>query len=141
MKKYLITLFAATALVLTGCAGPSPVTPGETNTVAEDTTKDLTGDWGYSSDTFSFEAEVDNGEITIYILLDEGTSKGLYWTGTFLDKAEDGETIVSQADVDALASSLYGSGDEEKKFEFRDGKLGYQFTIMGVTTDVQLEKK
>lgn len=140
MKKYLFALFAATALVLTGCAGPSPVTPGET-IVTEDTTTNLTGDWGYSSDTFSFEAEVAADEITIYILLDEGTSKGLYWTGTFLEEVKDGDTILSKADVDALASSLYGSGDEEKKFTFTDGKLVYEFSIMGTTTTVQLEKK
>src|SRR5690606_1728017 len=42
MKKYLITLFAATALILTGCAGPSPVTPGATPTEPAPQSTELT---------------------------------------------------------------------------------------------------
>lgn len=139
MKKYLITLLAATALLLAGCAGPSPVTPGST-TAAEDSTTNLTGEWGYSGDTFKFDADVTSGKITVHILLDDD-SKGLYWTGTFPESAKDGESITSKADTEALASSLYGSSDEEKTFKFEGGKLVYEFTIMGTLTKVSLEKR
>jgi hypothetical protein len=107
--------------------------------VSETSSTNLNGNWNYKSDSLSFEASVSSKRITIYILLQDD-SKGLYWQGTFPEKAQEGDTITSQADTEALASSLYGSSDESKKFKFQDGKLSYEFSIMGTTTDVQLQK-
>lgn len=131
MKKYILILFTSALLILTGCAAtPQPSTSEATS---------LSGDWSYQGDTFEFEGTVKDETITLNIVLEDGT--GLYWLGTFPEKAKDGDVLTSQADIDALASSLYGSVDSEKKFTFKDGKLLYEFKILGTTTNVELERE
>ena len=121
----LILLFIG-ATLLTGCSTPSnePV--------------DLNGDWSYSSDSINFEATVKGEEITIDLIMDN--SEGLYWSGSFSTDALNGDTIVSYADIEALDASMLGSGDEKKNFVFKDGKLTFSFTIVGVTQDIELSR-
>jgi len=121
----LVLLFIG-AMLLTGCSTPSnePV--------------DLNGDWSYSSDSVSFKAVVTDEEINVDLIMDD--SEGLYWSGSFVDEAVNGDTIFSDADVEALDESFLGSGDTEKNFDFKDGKLVFSFTIVGVTQDIELSR-
>lgn len=102
---------------------------------------DLTGTWATTSGTPGFEATVSEDEIEIYILLEDG-SKGLYWLGTFEIPTGIAEFDVnSAADVDALNSSLFGSGAEEKTFTYDGNNLLFEFEVMGIISDVELVKQ
>jgi hypothetical protein len=81
---------------------------------------------------------VTNDAIVAYLTLDE--SRGLYWSGTFEESAVNGQDIVSDADVEALEASLFGSQSEAKTFIFTNGEIVFEFTIVGVTTDVKLQR-
>jgi hypothetical protein len=129
LKYFLALLLVPFALILTGCSTPTPSSTEPTS---------LSGDWAYSSDSTKFTGTVSGDDIEIYLTLDDST--GLYWSGTFQDEAVNGEKISSDADVAALETSLFGSLDEKKDFVFKDGALVFEFTILGVTQDIQLKK-
>jgi len=131
MKKYVLVLLALIIVLLSGCAAvPATSAPEPVS---------LSGDWSYDSEGFSFSGEVVGDEITLNLIAQDST--GLYWTGTFASEATDGEVITSDADTDALAVSLFGSSDPTKDFTFKDGKLTFEFTIMGTTSTVALSQK
>lgn len=125
MKKTLIAIAAALTLALSACSGPSgPYNPD--------------GGWVNQGSGQSFEAEISSGEIEIYLIL-EG-SKGLYWSGTFPTEVTPGETVTSEADVEALESSLFGSLDPTKDFNISGDSISYDFTIMGTTETIALKR-
>ncbi len=128
ITRILATLFVPIALVLADCA-PTPSSTVPT---------DLAGEWSATSNTSTFDALVTNDEIEIYLTVDE--SSGLYWSGTFEESAVNSQVIVSEAGVEALQSSLFGSLSETKAFTFTDGEIAFEFIILGVTTDVQLKR-
>ena len=47
---------------------------------------------------------------------------------------------MSSADTEALESSLYGSQSDSKIFTVANGEITFEFTIMGVVTDVNLTR-
>ena len=101
--------------------------------------QELAGEYSYQSDTFNFTADVADSVINIYLIMDE--NKALYWTGTLKDTALVGDVIVSDADVDALALSLFGSLDETKEFTVGNGTLIYDFSIMAIDSTITLDKE
>jgi hypothetical protein len=109
--------------------------PSRTNLQAHPTS--LVGDWAATGDDFEFEGTIEDGSIELYLLLEDG-SKGLYWVGTFPNEALAGDKIASEADVDALSTSLFGSTDTEKEFTFTGEALEFEFGILGTVNDVVL---
>lgn len=126
MKKLVIVALLFIALV--ACAGCS-------NSPTDGPTPDDTSG-NYSSK--DFRAEVTGENIQIFIQdLDEGMEY-LYWQGTWEQGAA---TVVSDADREALDSSLMGSGSDTKEFKVDEDSLGFEFKAMGSTTDVSLDKE
>lgn len=130
MKKFLALIFIPMMLLLGGCV---PL---------EDSAKtDLTGHWVADLDNgLSFEADVTATDISVSLAMED--SSALYWLGTFSGTdVIDGQKITSEADVEALAGSIFGSQDAEKVFTYEDGQLTFPFSIMGVSQTVKLVKQ
>lgn len=102
----------------------------------------LVGDWHQVNGNPDFYMTASVGESSIQINIKTRDSTSLYWMGTFdtNQNLSDEFEIVSQADQDALSMSMFGSPDETKKFVYKDGKIIYDFGIMGTTTEVHLSK-
>lgn len=124
MFKFFILIILAMTLVACGdSADPAP--------------KSLTGTW--KSGDPELVAHISEDSIKIDIELD-GSSHGLYWKGSFPSTAEDGDTLTSVADTEALDASIFGSGSDTKEFSYEDGKLVFSFSMFGITQDVSLER-
>lgn len=117
--KIIIALFLG-ILALSGCSSEPPTA---TSTAGS-----------YESSDGKFVAEVTKDQIEINIVSED--SRSLYWSGTWAS----GETVTSKADVKKLESSLLGSTSKTKEFEVNDGEIQFEFSILGTTTDVSLEK-
>lgn len=107
-----------------------------------DNREDFQGSWVAEGDLADFEADISEGSISIEVDF-EGTS-GLYWAGDFpvpSEGAENGEEIQSAGYAQALQGQMFASGAEAKTFTYADGKLVFEFTIMGATERIELEEE
>lgn len=107
------------------------------------TIESLEGNWHQinAEDTGVYmTAEVTKSSIQIHMKAREST--GIYWIGTFNSDQDLSKKIeiVSNADQDALSQSIFGSQDKTKTFTYENGKLSYQFSIMGMESTVKLSK-
>jgi hypothetical protein len=133
MFKNTIKIVAAVAIAivamlgLSACGGSASAEP--TN---------LNGTWVYTSDGYAMVAEVKDDTILVNLKLRDDI--GLYWAGDFKNPAKDGDVFTSKANVEQLKASLFGSQDSAKEFKIVDGKITFQFTIMGTTRTIELEK-
>lgn len=123
--KFAVLLIALIALSLSACGGPSSSDPDS-----------LSGIW--KSDSPSMTAHISNNQIEIDLTGDG--SSALYWKGTIPASAVNGSQLVSDGDTAAMDASLMGSGDDSKQFVYKDGKLQFAFSIMGVTRTIELEQ-
>ena len=136
-SKIVATLFATliTILTVSGC-GSSSTTPHT------DTPVPLRGSWhmtNASDGSFDMTAHIVDHQIQITWVSDD--TKALYWKGTFpTDVMKDDVTIVSKGDRQALDASMLGSQDKTKKFHYDNGVLSYEFSVMGVSKTIHLEK-
>lgn len=138
MYKKLFALIATVVLgvSLSACQLDKP------SSAKADEPASLVGNWVMTDgdDDFSMTAKVTSNDIKI-TWLSAGT-KALYWKGTFTnaDSASEG-TIVSHGDRDVLDSSILGSMEKNKEFEFDDGKLSYEMSVMNASRTITLEKQ
>lgn len=108
---------------------PGTVQIGETQKVDV-----LVGNWK----TDKMEAIVT--DTTIWISWNADGTTGLYWKGSFINAAKDGDTILSAGDVEAMEESFLSSRDTEKEFVYENGKLSFKRTVMGVTSVISLTR-
>jgi hypothetical protein len=85
-------------------------------------------------------ATIDSGNI--HIDLSTGDTSGIYWIGTFpVEKIlSDGFTVTSAGDTQAMESDLFASQDSTKTFTYKNGVLSFQFSILGTTRTVHLQR-
>lgn len=130
-----VAVFVSAFIATIALGACSSSTPTETSAATSSSTSSKpvssVGTWKAEG----FEAKITEDEIIVYIVMDN--TKSLYWTGTF---AEGVGEITSDADVEALASSMMGSQDETKKFQVSPHEITFEFTIMGTMSTVYLKK-
>lgn len=142
MRKTLIIPVAALASIslLTACGGSS-----DSDSKAP---KSFVGDWyqtNSSDDGVYMTASVSAND-SIQITMKTRDSSAVYWMGSFQvsdKKTSDSFKLESKADPDAqkwMASSIFGSQDKSKMFEYKNGDISYKFTMVGVTKTVHLSK-
>lgn len=106
---------------------------------------DLIGEWreANGSEDAYHGIRVFGRTIEIYWISDGGNNKTLYWAGTFDPPADGSEpyTWVSQNDTNRTSAAVLASGDSVKEFTYRNGKLSYSASILGVTQTIEAEKK
>lgn len=136
-------------IALTACGSPS--TPDAPRTDVTGTSSPATaleevpvttvnGEWKGGEEGFMFVAKIRQDTITIKIDMEDDTS-ALYWQGTFDSNLQPENSFESEADVDALASSILGSTEKTKVFEYTGDTIDFEFGMMGVTKVVHLEQQ
>ncbi len=100
---------------------------------------DLTGSWSTQANPdFTMTAVVSNNDIEV--TWEAPDTSALYWKGTFNASASEGSTITSDGDTETMSMSLLASQSESKDFLYDDDKIAFDFTIMGTTTTLYLER-
>lgn len=139
MRKTLLVPLAAFASIslLTACGSDDSKAP-----------KSFVGDWYQtnSSDNGVYMTASVSANDSIQITMKTRDSSAVYWMGSFQvsnKKTSDSFKLESKADPDAqkwMASSIFGSQDKSKMFEYKNGDISYKFTMLGVTKTVHLSK-
>lgn len=139
-RRLVAAIFAAIAVVLTIFL-VFDVSSKSSSSVPQQN-ESYVGAWSTSPKADAPQMKATVGVDTIEIQWVMPDSTALYWKGTFpaSDPLADGTVIVSQADRTAMDESLFASRGTDKGFTYRDGKLSFQFTALGVTKTVYLEK-
>ena len=107
---------------------------------------DLTGEWiqiNSSSEDAWQEATINEDVIEINWISNNGDTKSLYWSGTFIAPTEATESYswTSKNDTSKTENALLASTAETKDFTYEDGILSYEASALGSTTVVKLERK
>lgn len=149
MKKLIALLTAGVMVIGMAACGSNggSATGGPSNTKTAQTAKplDLTGTWvekNPKSKDMVQEATITADTIVVNWKQTDGTT-ALYWAGSY-EAPKDASTSyewTSTGDKDKMSSALLASQDATKKFAYKDGKLTFQVSAMGVTTTSQLEKQ
>ncbi|MGH4051967.1 MAG: hypothetical protein ACREVX_11580 [Clostridium sp.] len=106
----------------------------------------MTGEWKQSNsksdDTYQ-AATISGDTIEIYWVSDNGDTKSLYWTGTFVAPTTADEPYIwaSKNDHSKTDSAMLASSDDTKNMTYQNGVLSYEASAMGTTTKVKLEKQ
>jgi hypothetical protein len=91
----------------------------------------LDGGWSSKSDDpHTMTASILDGVMEIYFY-DDGVHM-LYWIGSVPETVEDGETFLSQGDVEEMEYAILASELEEKEFTYEDGTIVYRQGLLGV---------
>ena len=135
---------AALAFTLGACSGQpqgNATNQQQAAPVEQKKPLDLTGKWHATNSadesSATFEAEIKDNVITIYFVDKKADTKSLYWPDTTDDKY----SFTSQADTDALSKSLFGSQDKTKDFKYENGVLSFDFSALGTTKTIKMERE
>jgi len=137
----LITLIGVVMATACGSATPSySPSPDVTVVEAPAQTNDadvLAGVWVSEGDV-PFEATITADTIVVQIV--DGETKSLFWKGTFPASAQEGDILLSEADVEALSSSMMGSSELVKPFTYEGDVISFEFSMMGTSTVIHVKK-
>lgn len=97
----------------------------------------LVGTWRSSNPPM--RAHVSHGHIRIVFVDDTGASD-LYWKGTFLNRARNGDKFVSIGDTEAMSESFFGSYAKIKRFTYRNGRLSFKLWFFDIVHTVILKQ-
>lgn len=156
MKKKILTLITASTVVLTtlnGCGGGSNSSASSDSTNQESSTQstsepaseplNLTGTWASEETDGSYqEAVISDSTITINWISDGGATASLYWAGSYTAPTSDIEEYswTSERDAAQTDSALLASTDDTKEFSYKDGKISYSVSALGITTTYELTR-
>lgn len=106
---------------------------------------DLSGSWHQAHNgvpNTTMHAVVSGNVITIMLAMATDSSSdqvtGIYWQGSF-DPTKTG-VQTSTADKDAMADALLASEDPTKTFTCDGNTISFPFSILGVSTTVELSR-
>lgn len=133
MKKKLIVLSLTVFIMLfsTACGKAKEV-------------PDLSGTWKSKENNGSYqEAIITSDTIEINWVSDGGSTKSIYWIGTYTAPTEATDTYewTSERDKEKTDSALLASTDDSKTFSYSNGKLSYSVSALGSTTTLELTKE
>lgn len=93
------------------------------------------------------DATIENDTIQVNITMPSNESSrsdvsGLYWTGTFNTGGDNLSpfSVTSVGDTGAMDEAMFGSQDSSKVFYYNNGVLSFPFSMMGVSTTVELSR-
>lgn len=148
MKKLIAPITLAVVLVLTGCGGAEPASPGAASSKPSEETPqapDLTGEWKQSNsaseDSYQ-QATITADTISVDWVSDGGDTTSIYWVGTFEmpTTATQPYILTSKRDAAATDSALLASTSDTKELTYEGDTLSYEVSLLGTTTKVKLKK-
>lgn len=152
MKKFAaIAVAAMTAgcIGLAGCSGGAEsAQPQEAEQVASSEQAaplDLSGSWKQTNSNSSdawMEAEISESSISVDWVTDNGDTRSIYWVGSYEPPTTAGDSYSwdSANDTSQTENALLASDSEAKAFDYSNGELSFEVTMMGTTTTVRMEK-
>lgn len=152
-----ILALAAIALLggsLAGCAaatesGTAAAPESSPEASAPAAPADLTGEWrstnSDSEDSYQ-SATITSDSIEINWVSDGGSTRALYWAGSYAASSESGAfSWDSQNYTEQTSAAMLASGDPTKFFSYEDeddnAVISYEVSAMGVTKMVTLERQ
>jgi hypothetical protein len=140
MKKILLIMLviclAFSVFGLSGCSG-------EVMSTENDKPLDLVGNWIQDGKKIEDDCQagyISGDRIEIYWMSDGGETRSLYWSGTYTPPQEVTKeyTWDSTNDKTKTDSAILASGDDQKTFTYKDGKISYIVSLMGTTKTIYL---
>ena len=131
-RTFIITLAMVIALTLVGCTAEPA---------------DLVGEWTQkdpASDDSYMIATITESTIEVYWFTTEGSTKALYWSGTYIAPTEAGDhSWDSVNNTEKTSAALLASGDATKAFTYssESGEISFDMSMLGVTTTITLIAK
>lgn len=111
---------------------------------------DLSGHWKQIKSGIpdsAMDATIKNGEIQVNVTMKSNDPSrtdvsGLYWAGTFNSDGDNLSpfSVTSVGDTGAMSEAMFGSEDSSKVFYYNNGVLSFPFSMMSVSTTVQLSR-
>lgn len=104
---------------------------------------DLTGTWKSEANEGAWmEATISADSISVDWVSDEGSTRSIYWVGTYAAPTEPAEnyTWVSNRNAEQIDNALLASTDDTKEFTYASGKISYSVSMMGTTTQIELSR-
>lgn len=152
MRKFIALAVIPLVFVLASCGDKNEPKPKPADVAAQTENKveaaastapepeNLSGKWSTSEkDGPSFEAEVTANHITInYTDPEQPDYSALYWDGTF--ETPDNGVVQSVGNTEEMESALLASQDASKAFSYKDDKLSFKFSAMGVSQVIHLRR-
>lgn len=107
---------------------------------------DMVGEWKQtnSQSNDNYQLATINGEvIDIYWISNNGDTKSLYWSGSFIAPTTTTEPYIwdSVNNHEKTGKSILASGDDTKTMTYENGVLSYEASAFGTTTKVKLQKQ
>ena len=105
--------------------------------------KNFNGTWvATKEDSFGRKAKVVIKKKVIKVYWVTDSSKTLYWYGSWNPKKKKGKYICkSENNHDKTNLELFASGDDYKKFTYKDGIISFKSSMMGTTDTIKVKKK
>ena len=144
-----VLVSGALAVTLAGCsAGGGSADNGQQPTQAEQQAKlSLDGEWKQTNSNDPknswMEATIDGGTVSVDWVTGGGSSKSVYWVGSYdaPDTTGDSYSFTSRRDASATDGALLASTADEKEFSYSGGVLSCEVTMLGTTTTVTFERE
>jgi hypothetical protein len=153
MKRLAVLALIAIPLALVGCASSTQSAgSGSPSTSAAaapaPTIPDLTGNWAEVADASASPSSTTQTAVIMGNTIEitwhntDGTT-ALYWAGSFTAPTTPGNTYEwdSANDTTKTESAILASSDPTKHFTYKDGKLSYPVSALGVTKTETLQKQ
>jgi Flagellar basal body-associated protein len=104
---------------------------------------DLTGTWKSEANEGAWmEATISSDSISVDWVSDGGSTRSIYWVGTYTAPTESVEnyTWVSNRNAEQTDNALLASTDDTKEFTYASGKISYSVSMMGTITQMELSR-
>lgn len=113
--------------------------------ISQTETVNLDGEWEqpHSETDGGYQAATIMGDaIEIYWIDPVGNTRSLYWAGNIVIPDGAGNNFIweSQNDTAKTSGAILASSDSTKMFEYKDGEIRYEASVMGTTATMQLRK-
>lgn len=144
-----VIVSGALAMTLAGCSTDSGSdSSGGQQAQSEQKAKlSLDGKWKQtnSNDPKSswMEATIEGGTVSVDWVTSGGSSKSVYWVGSYdaPDTTEDSYSFTSKRDASATDGALLASTADDKDFSYSGGVLSCEVTMLGTTTTVTFDRE